>query len=257
VRVQHAVIEGQHQTGLGIGALPGSTLSKHPTDEHDLGVSWQNSRETVYPPAPTLAPEAATAPRPYFSQYPSTSQASLDSNHSDGDTPPETDGERLTFAPPQPGSAHRRVPSRAYDEQGNPRAASMGARVAGAVSRNPTFRHVSRTLRKASVRVVNIMGAEDARGRVKLNDEGEEGHDGKDVDEDVPMGLVQEPEGSGGETRPEPKPPEGRLRGRTLGVFGPYSPTRKAMDALLRFPWVGATVRGCVRLTADGRNRSS
>lgn len=228
----HAVIEGQH-TGLGISSL-GSSVGRHPPDEYDIGVSRQYSHETIYPPAPAaLDPITASLPRPYFSQYPATSQASLESAHSDGETPPETDGERLTFAP-RAGSAHRRVPSRAYDEQGNPRAASMGARVAGAVSRNSTFRHVSRSLRKASVRVVNIMGTEETRGRVKIDDEGD---DGKDMDEvDEPEGLVQEPEGMGGPTRPDPMPPEGRLRGRTLGVFGPSSRTRKAMDALLRYP---------------------
>lgn len=170
-------------------------------------------------------------PRPYFAEYPSLSQNSFNSSTSDLDSPPENvnDGERLTFAPPSAGSGHRRVPSRAYDEAGNPRNASMGVRVADAVSRNPTLRNVSRTLRKASVRVVNIMGS-DAKGE-RLDDH--------DID------LVEEPE-EAPPSRPDPMPPEalksvepeGRLRGKTLGVFGPQSRTRILMDRLLRFPWV-------------------
>lgn len=205
VQDAHTVIEGQ--AGLGVGAIP----ARH-VEESDVAAY----------------PESRYPPRPYFSEYPAQSQVSLDSSTSDIESPPDntTDGERLTFAPPTPGS-HRRVPSRAYDEQGNPRNASMGARVAGAVSRNPTFRNVSRTLRKASIRVVNIMGSEEKGARL-------DGHDGE---------LVEEPE-QVQPSRPDPMPPEvlnppeshGALRGKTLGIFGPNSKTRILMDRLLRFP---------------------
>ena len=214
VQNAHAVLDGH--VGLGVGPI-----FVDQAEERDI-VSYT---EPQYPP------------RTYFTEYTNQSQGSVNSSTSDIDSPPENeqDGERLTFAPPTAGSAHRRVPSRAYDEQGNPRNASMSARVAGAVRRNPTLRNVSRTLRQASVRVVNIMGSE-GKGR-KLDDQ------------DVT--LVEEPEEVQEEpeevqpTRPGPMPPEvnkplaepgGRLRGKTLGVFGPTSKIRIAMDRLLRFP---------------------
>lgn len=108
----------------------------------------------------------------------------------------------------------------------------MSSRVAGAVSRNPTFRQVSRTLRQASVRMSGMMGDKESRGRMRL--------DGEDVDDSdsVKGGIVMEPVSMDGGVRPERRPPEllSRLRGKTLGVFGPNSRTRRFMDDLLRFP---------------------
>jgi hypothetical protein len=39
-------------------------------------------------------------------------------------------------------------------------------------------------------------------------------------------------------TRPAPRPPEGGLRGRTLCLFTTKSRVRKAMDKLIRNPYV-------------------
>ena len=110
----------------------------------------------------------------------------------------------------------------------------MTSRVAGAVSRNPTFRHVSRTLRRASVRVSSIMGNEETRGRMRLDGE-DDGDSAKGVER---MEMVEEPIATIEERRPDRRPPEplGKLRGKTLGVFGPTSRTRIFMDRLLSFP---------------------
>ena len=212
------------------GQVPGPSGSRtylvNPSEEYDLGAAHNQARGYA---------SRKESPIPYFHQYPS--QASLDSSQSGGVEAPPEDGERLTFAPPPAGAGygHRRQPSRAYDEHGNPKRASVGIRMAGAVSRNPTFRNVSRTLRKASVRVVNIMGSEND-GRVRLGDGDDEDEDGvKDVETE---GAGGEATGDGGYVRPDPMPPEaqGRLRGRTLGIFGPMNSVRMAMDSLLRYP---------------------
>ena len=53
-------------------------------------------------------------------------------------------------------------------------------KLAASVGRHPTFRSVSRTLRKASVRVVNIMGAEqDGMAPLDDGDEEEGGEEGE------------------------------------------------------------------------------
>ena len=204
-----------------------------PSEEHDLGTRYQSPRHqfepstsTVHYPSYNLHQDQRDHPRPYFHQF--ASDASLEGESSSGhETPPEedeVDAQRLTFAPPPPGSRHRRQPSRAYDEQGNPRVNGVGARMAVAVSRNPTLRIVSRSIRQASVRVVNIVGSEND-GRVRLEDE--------DVEDDE---LRNKPVEEAVETPGVPPRPPERLRGKTLGVFGPHSRTRRSMDALLRFP---------------------
>ncbi|WVQ96668.1 hypothetical protein IAU59_003774 [Kwoniella sp. CBS 9459] len=128
------------------------------------------------------------------------------------------------------------------------------------LARSSTLRTVSRTLRKASGRVVNIMGVDRDKEKEKERDLGlrrlaskddvdddEEG-DGNDLkkrgDEERGTGTI----GLGIQgadvpppLRPDPRPPEG-LRGRTLGVFGRNSKTRKAMDGLMRYPATEPTI---------------
>jgi hypothetical protein len=226
----------------------GSSGSQAYPEEYDLGTAptdpWGNQAR----------PTASDTPRPYFLQYPNRSQGSFDSSASEGDTPPGDSGsnERLAFAPnsstqhlairPDPSgsygnirSPHRRVPSRSYDENGNPRQPSMGTRI----SRHPTFRSVSNTLRKASVRVSHMMGGE-SDGRTRLHDlDGDENY--MDDGEDKRGQVVSSPEPiSPGPIpqQPDPKPPEQglALRGKTLGIFGPNSRTRRLLHAILQFP---------------------
>ncbi|KAL7424030.1 calcium channel protein [Cryptotrichosporon argae] len=84
------------------------------------------------------------------------------------------------------------------------------------VKRSPTLKHVSQQLRKASVRVANIMAVEND-GMVRLPDEETTG---------APQPRVN---GS--------QPPETGLRGRTLGVFTSHSSVRRTADKLLRRPF--------------------
>ena len=237
ISTNNAVGLGLSSTGSGGRlSLPGSGSVMEPEEEHDHGTGYQRTRHqpqpsfsTAHYPSYYFHQDQRDHPRPYFHQF--NSEASLEGESSSGhETPPEDEGEdaqRLTFAPPPPGSAHRRQPSRAYDEQGNPRASGVGARMADAVSRNPTLRSVSRTIRKASVRVVNIVGAEND-GRVRLEDEEIEDDELRNKPLEQAVDAIEQP-------GVPPRPPE-RLRGKTLGIFGPRSRIRRSMDALLRFP---------------------
>ena len=217
-----------HNGGLGVGPIYSPSRSP-PLEELDIGLGDYQRRseedlKASYPP-----------PRPYFYNYQSTSQASFDSSTSDV-TPPENehDRERLTFTSAQNGSNHRRVPSKAYDENGNPRMASMSSRISGAVSRNHTLRNMSRSIRQAGGRVVSMIGHEDQKGRVRIDD-----GDGESLQMDYES-VRKSPMEQGGERdkRPNPMPPEpsSHLRGKTLGIFGPNSRTRIALDRLMRFP---------------------
>ncbi|KAK4687032.1 voltage-dependent calcium channel, partial [Tremellales sp. Uapishka_1] len=194
-------VQDVHQ---GVTTHSSSSPSPSPLDDHDLGV------------------------RPFMRDY--ASHTSLDIDTESLDQYEEQDAsQHLT-----PKLAmHRKSPSRVYDENGLAKSSPGPSRLAGAIGRSPTFRQVSKTFRKASVRVVNIMGSEG--GRVRLNDEEEEM---EEVEMDDKKG-VEDHEGDGEQDieRPEAMPPEGRLRGRTLGLFGDTSRTRRAMDRLLRYPW--------------------
>jgi len=221
-REDNLTVQGVHP-GLGLAGLSRTHLMQ-PTDEYDLGA---------------LTPEVQPVNRPFFHQF--SSDASLDSTVDQGSgQEDENDGEgreRLTAS--RSGSTatgHRRRPSRMYDEDGLA-PVSGPAQLVASVGRSPTFRAVSQRLRKASIRVVNIMGSDQDHGMVRLDDEDED-----DVDTEVSDwadGLESMPEPSIiRPQRPDPMPPEERLRGRTLGLFGPRSWTRRAMDSLLHYPYV-------------------
>ena len=194
----------------------------HPHDEYDLGSG------------------STPQPRPFLHQF--FSDASLDSSgevssgQSEGDD--GEDRERLTAS--GSGSTvtgHRRQPSRrVYEEDGL--AASLGpAKLAASVGRSPTFQSVSRTIRKASIRVVNIMGSDHEHGMARLEDEDEEEEE-EDIDrkkDDQGESQNPLPTLSTLPKRPDPKPPEARVTGRTLGLFSSRSRIRRAMDRLLRY----------------------
>ncbi|KAK8858595.1 hypothetical protein IAR55_002824 [Kwoniella newhampshirensis] len=239
-------------------------------DERDIAHAGLGSGASLWGGGgPGAGPSSSTSPpttgRPFFHEFRSDTSLPSTITPSEGEGEGEVgdsfsedrDRERLTPGPPDayqsprlgagggiggmiPGSP-RRSPLRPYDELGT--------------KRRSTLRNVSNTLRKASVRVVNIMGVDkDSSGgqRTRLGSEDEGGHeeedeeDDKDMDErfgdDATNGRIEE----NGEripmpkmVRPDPRPSEeiDGLRGRTLCLFGPKSRTRWSMNALMRFPW--------------------
>lgn len=228
IREDALTVQDMH-SGPGLAGLSRTHLMQ-PTDEYDLGSG--------------SSPQSQPVNRPFFHQF--SSDASLDSTadrssgQSEGDV--WEDRERLTpfrSGMGLNGIGHRRQPSRRmYDEHWMART-SGPAKFAASVGRHPTFRSVSRTLRKASIRVVNIMGSDHEHGMVRLGD-GEELEELEEVDKKVhdegdgqvplPNPMIIPPQ------RPDPMPHQGRLRGRTLCFFGTRSWTRRAMDGLLRYP---------------------
>ena len=172
------------------------------TDEYDMG----------------MVPTPRT---PFLHEYPSTQSlpSSMESDDGDGVTMDDGDLSRLT----QNGSSshpRRRQPRRAYHPE---EVARMGSR---------HFRNISRSIRKASVRVANLMTPDTDKGMTRLPDH-EEDEDIKDAYE--MYGIEPEPLPIP-PLRPDAKPPELGLRGRTLCLFTKDNPVRKALDALLRFP---------------------
>jgi hypothetical protein len=193
-------------------------------DEHDLGLGVR------------------TAP-PFSHQYSSqTSLASTDqgSGHSDTEVSTQrsrqggTDDDQRWLSPGPstlPYSTSHRKP---YDDSGLPRS-SPQSRLAASVTRNPTIRSVTRKLRRASVRVVNIMGKDKEEGLSRLPDD--DGIDEDSTDDLKRTDRIQMVETSSARPRPEAMPPE-RLRGTTLGLFGPKSVVRRTMDSIMRHPYV-------------------
>lgn len=117
------------------------------------------------------------------------------------------------------------------------------SKLASSVGRSSTLRSVSRTLRNASVRVVNIMGkdrdedAGDGGGLTKLPDDDGSGSFGRSTEDLKKDGGVEMRQTSAERPRPEAMPPEiVRLRGRTLGVFSSRSSIRRGMDSMMRSP---------------------
>lgn len=96
---------------------------------------------------------------------------------------------------------------------------------------------MSNTLKRASVRVVNLMGNEDVRGMQRLPT--------RDSDSDASQG-VPTPTPSGPNTPIDELHPAGSintlpiggLRGRTLCLFTSRSRIRKALDKVLLYPYV-------------------
>lgn len=178
--------------------------------------------------------------RPFDNQYPSeTSLASeeIGSSQSDldlGSKGRKADDDLQYLSPGTSTLPYSTPPRRPYDASGQART-SGPSRLAASVGRSSTLRSVSRTLRKASVRVVNIMGKEREDGLARLpDDDGEYEDNADDTKKDGSIEMVPTP---ADRPRPQPMPPEfDGLRGRTLGVFGPRSSVRRAMDALMRNP---------------------
>jgi hypothetical protein len=209
---------GSSRAHLGIGGY----------DEQDLGLG----------PRPT---------QPFSHQY--SSQASLvptdlGSSHSDLNLPDQNSrhgesSEDQQWLSPGPSTLPYTSPHRKpYDAAGQPRS-SPQSRLVASVSRNPTLRSVTRKLRRASVRVVNIMGKDKDEGMSRLpDDSGMDGESTEDLKRPDRIEMVETPTNR---PRPEAMPPE-RLRGRTLGMFGPNSRLRRAIDRLMRHPYVHVAI---------------
>ncbi|OCF54943.1 high-affinity cell membrane calcium channel [Kwoniella mangroviensis CBS 10435] len=114
---------------------------------------------------------------------------------------------------------------RPYDEKG--------------LARSSTLRKVSKTIRSASVRVVNIMGVDrkENDGVERLGSEDDEEDTKQKGRENIGLGIRIPDVGATTTQRPDPRPPEIGLRGRTLGVFSKNSRTRKAMNNLMKYPY--------------------
>jgi hypothetical protein len=201
-------------------------------DEHDLGLG--------------LGPRPL---QPYAHQYSSqTSLASTEigSGQSDLDLPASRtrlqDSDDQRWLTPGPSTLPYSTPhKKPYDADGNP-TSSPGGRLAGSVARSSTLRTVSRTIRRAGKRVVNIGGREREDGLTRLPDDDGDDDSSEDLKRTDTVEMVAGPTAR---TRPEAMPPE-RLRGRTLGLFGPRSRIRRTMDGLMRHPYVS---RPLLRLT--------
>ncbi|WVO12615.1 hypothetical protein L204_100220 [Cryptococcus depauperatus] len=114
------------------------------------------------------------------------------------------------------------------------------------IGRRSPLRNVSQTIRKASIRVVNMMGT-DTRERLGSDDDGEEVLQDEYIGSD---GLRRETDGGREGWIPSPKRPNtglvkgtpNQLRGRTLCMFGSHSILRRSMDTFMRFPWTEPTI---------------
>ncbi|ODO05658.1 hypothetical protein I350_04717 [Cryptococcus amylolentus CBS 6273] len=196
----------------------------------------------------TQATPTPQSNHPFMGQFPSSN--SLDSGNF---SPLDDGGPRNTFSMDR----ERLTPGRADDQgydlgygglgKGTPRRSpSKPYETSSNLSRRSTLRNVSSSLRKASVRVVNIMGTDRRKERVGSDDDGEEILQDDDM-EDGDVGMKDLGRDRLDGTVPNPRPPlvleedrpsqYGRLRGRTLCVFGPHNRIRKGMDSLMRFPW--------------------
>ena len=244
------------------------SASSQPTEEHDIGLS---SYPNTHRPAPSLSQSHRDR---ITSQYQNSLSSSSGNDDNDNESfgynydrghmesnasRDSREGERLTSTLPLAGSSAlpRRTPSRVYDANGHAR--GMGSSIAGAVEavgRSPAFRSVSATFRRASVRVTGMLGDKDG-GRVRLVDQ-DRGHDrdglfdNEDGKNDAvhlkTLGPSSSPEemdsdesdgkGSGPQPNQTPMPPSasvGRLRGKTMGIFGPNSKIRIACDNFLAY----------------------
>jgi hypothetical protein len=184
--------------------------------------------------------------RPYRYDFAASSDSSIDdpssispSENVDGgpSSSSRDDLERLTSRSGQDGygleagnATPRSARQRDYGDDGQIRTpGSSPLRFASNIARSPTVKAVSSGFRRASVRVVNIMGGDSGEKGVRI-----EGGDGEEheldsmTDEPLDFDSAPEPE------RPAPRPPEG-LVGKTLGVLGPDNRVRQAMYALLQF----------------------
>lgn len=123
-----------------------------------------------------------------------------------GDVRWKDDPEHRIGDPPAPRRLAR--PAGHYGETNTPR------RTLG------TLKSVSRNIRRASMRVVNLAGVTLEDRPYRLDDD--------DPPDDQPMGRP-----SPGQEEALPELVRDRLRGRTLGLFGPKSVVRRAMLSFL------------------------
>lgn len=159
--------------------------------------------------------------RPFFHQIDSASSLDTSPDSAPELSNVEDDYDRSHLAPDSSGvySSPNRSPTqrRPYDAHGFAPARSPRA-IAASVSRSPTFRAVSQTLRDAGSRVASIISPE-ARGSRMEEDGGYEMNQMSDEPEDM--------------AAPAPATTAGQMRGTTLGVFGPHSRVRRIMYTMM------------------------
>lgn len=224
-----------HSTPLG----KSGTAHSHRPSERDIAWVGVNDGTGVWGDLDNTTPTQSRS-RPSFNTYQSTTSLQstiwpLDDHERSSD-----DRERLTSGPSQfveyngiGKGTPRRSPRKPYNESGS------------ALGRSSTLRNVSQSLRKASVRVVNIMGTERGDGRERLgsDDEGEEVLQDVEIDGDQGFAMSSTNDNQGTMPSPKPSPTRSqkeeagrrRLRGRTMCVFGPTSRVRKSMDRLMMY----------------------
>lgn len=211
-------------------------VSDYGMEEYDIGTSY--GRRTPEESSTRLW-ERSGNPRPFFHQMDSTTSfESIHSNGSGADGREERD-QHIPFAssstshPAQlmlPNKAKTR--NRVYDEDGLAR----GSRnLTASVTRSPTFRAVSNTLRKASVRISSMMspGRDDGRTRIPDGDDEDKGvREGIEMDPFHPPPVALDP------GKPGALPPEIKvgLRGRTLCLFSADNVVRRTCSNVLNWP---------------------
>lgn len=160
-------------------------------------------------------------------QHPWTSSASLATRHSiDGETLEGSHHDHFAQLTPQRDYIGD-VRPRQYDAEGRARGPL------GIITRSPTIRHVSQTIRNASARVANIIASEkdDYAGMTRLPTRDEDATPVESpIEQPKPPDLDYESPRSH-----VPLPRQEGLRGRTLCMFTAGNPIRVACDRVLRF----------------------
>ncbi|OXH34034.1 high-affinity cell membrane calcium channel [Cryptococcus neoformans] len=226
-----------HSTPLG----KSGTVHSHRLSERDIiWADVNDGRDIGGDPNETTPTKSHN--RPFFDSYQSTTSLHSTISPLDVNGRSSDDRERLTTGPSHVmhyngigKGTPRRSPRKPYNESGS------------SLRRSSTLRNVSQSLRKASVRVVNIMGTERGDGRERLgsDDEGEEVLQDVEIDGDQAFAMSSTNDNPGTVPSPRQLPTRsqreevdhGRLRGRTMCLFGPMSRVRKSMDRLMRYPW--------------------
>ncbi|WWD18487.1 hypothetical protein CI109_102939 [Kwoniella shandongensis] len=229
-------------------------------DERDIAYAGLGSGASLWGGAGGPSSPNANRARPFFHEFRSDTSLPLTITPSEGEGEGEVfsedrDRERLTPGPP---ASYHSSPRAGAGGSGPHSPSARKSPMRPYDDRRTTLRNVSNTLRKASVRVVNIMGVDKSSspsspgGRKRLGSEDEGGEedeeddevdDSSESDKNVRVRVMEEALSVPRQDtiRPDPRPPEGGdmdgLRGRTLCLFGSNSKTRRSMNALLRFPW--------------------
>nr|XP_019045668.1 high-affinity cell membrane calcium channel [Kwoniella bestiolae CBS 10118]OCF24598.1 high-affinity cell membrane calcium channel [Kwoniella bestiolae CBS 10118] len=245
--------------GLGLGTPSRTHLLDPRTEERDIvyatsdsglwgGTHPLQSTEDLNEDIP-LSPPPPHSERGFGSkQY--GSETSLTSNSGSDIESFHEDRARLTpgqtYDHPGSGSSPGRKNKRSPLGGGSGQSPGKGKKRpydSNGLARSSTLRKVSKTIRSASVRVVNIMGVdrgkeEDGVQRLGSEDDQDTKREGR---ENIGLGI-RIPDGTNTNTntntlRPDPRPPEMGLRGRTLGVFSKRSRVRVAMNGLMKYPY--------------------